>query len=89
MAHHAVRPLCLTLALTIIASSLSSQSAVPPRAAGITAADIAPHVAVLATDSMADRDTPSPSLERGARYLAQEFERLGLRPGVESNGSWY
>lgn len=47
----------------------------------ITAADIAHHVGVIAADSMQGRDTPSPGLEATARYVADQFERVGLLPG--------
>jgi hypothetical protein len=52
-------------------------------AATITAADVARRIGVLAHDSMAGRDTPSPELEEAAQYLAAEFEGMGLEPAGE------
>lgn len=54
-------------------------------AATITAADLARHVAVLAADSLHGRPTPRPALEQTARYIAAEFQRLGLRPGLPAH----
>ena len=50
----------------------------------ITPADIHGRIAVLADDSMLGRDTPSPGLERAARYVIAEFQRLGLQPAGDS-----
>lgn len=47
---------------------------------GITAADVAEYIGVLAHDSLAGRATPSPGLEAAARYIAGEFEAWGLEP---------
>jgi hypothetical protein len=43
---------------------------------------LARHVAVLTHDSLRERPTPSPALDQTARYVAAEFQRLGLRPGL-------
>ncbi len=47
----------------------------------ITAAAVSRHLDVLAVDSMRNRDTPSDGLEAAARYVAGEFQALGLTPG--------
>lgn len=52
-------------------------------AATITADDMAARIRVLAHDSMAGRDTPSPELERSAAYLAAQLEAVGLQPAGE------
>ncbi|MCA8954751.1 MAG: M28 family peptidase [Planctomycetes bacterium] len=41
----------------------------------------------LASDELAGRDTPSPGLERAARFLADGFKAAGLRP-VGKDGSY-
>jgi hypothetical protein len=46
----------------------------------ITAEDMARRIGALAADSMRGRDTPSPELEKAARYLTEEFRRLGMQP---------
>jgi hypothetical protein len=56
-------------------------------AATITPAGVRDHVAFLASDEMRGRDTPSPELERAARYLADQFRELGLRPAGD-DGSY-
>lgn len=38
------------------------------------------HVEVLADDSLRGRDTGSPGHESASRYIAQQFEKAGLRP---------
>jgi hypothetical protein len=46
----------------------------------ITAEDMARRIGALAADSMRGRDTPSPELEKAARYLTEEFRRMGMQP---------
>ena len=50
-------------------------------ASSITPEDYLRKIGVIAHDSMAGRDTPSPGLEATATWIASEFQRLGLRPG--------
>ncbi len=52
----------------------------------ITPEKIRRHVDFLASDSLMGRDTPSPGLERAARYIADHFQAAGLKP---VNNSWY
>jgi hypothetical protein len=54
----------------------------------ITEADYMRRVSVMAHDSMAGRDTPSPGLEATASYVASEFERMGLSGGAQ-DGSFF
>jgi hypothetical protein len=69
----------------LIGTPLLAQAPGPLDAAAetITASDIRSRIAILADDSMLGRDTPSPGLERAARYVIGEFRRLGLRPAGE------
>jgi hypothetical protein len=46
----------------------------------ITATDIRRHIDFLAADSLMGRNTPSPELDRAAKYIAGEFKRYGLKP---------
>jgi hypothetical protein len=87
--------LLIPIALLAFASSLSAQAAMVKtspaleRAAEtITAADVGRRVHIIADDSMMGRDTPSTGLEKTAQYVADEFERFGLKPGGE-NGTWF
>ncbi len=80
----------VSMALALLACSndpgeLVAQSdgrALEEGAATITPADLRARVGVLAHDSMRGRDTPSPELEKTARYVADAFREFGLRPAV-------
>ena len=56
-------------------------------ASAITAESARRHVAFLASDELAGRDTPSPGLEAAADYIARRFESAGLAPGGDG-GAW-
>ena len=78
--------------LLFIASTalpLSAQStALRAAAATITTADVSRRIHIIADDSMLGRDTPSPGLEMTAKYVADEFRRVGLKPMGE-NGTFF
>ncbi len=60
------------------------------RTATITATDMARRIGIIADDSMAGRDTPSPGLEKTARYVAREFASFGLLPAIGKDFlQWY
>jgi hypothetical protein len=92
------RPFALVAALALAGSppaggALAAQAPEPAApsadaALGITAADVARRIGIIAHDSMLGRDTPSRGLELTARYVADQFRRFGLRPGGE-DGSWF
>jgi hypothetical protein len=84
-----MRSTCFLL-LAGLASPLSAQTAPAIRDAAmtITADDVKHRIEVIADDSMGGRDTPSPGLDKTAQYVANEFQRFGLRPGGE-NGTWF
>jgi hypothetical protein len=52
--------------------------------ATITPEDVSREIGVLAHDSMAGRDTPSPELEAAAQYIAERFRSMGLEPAGDS-----
>ena len=62
--------------------ALMAQNGVTHAVNSITADDIIRRIGVIAHDSMAGRDTPSPQLDQTAEYLAGEFRRMGLSPGA-------
>lgn len=68
--------------------SVSSIAPSGPDAAAalITPASIHRQLSFLASDEMRGRDTPSPELERAARYIEDEFRSFGLQPGGEDGG---
>lgn len=73
--------------LVLLAAPLAAQQEPKPvrdAAATITAADVERRLWIIANDSMGGRDTPSDGLNKTAQYVADEFRRLGLRPGGDS-----
>ncbi|MGH7518550.1 MAG: M28 family peptidase [Gemmatimonadales bacterium] len=95
-----MRRFTLLLTLGFPVSSAAAQAARPARvpsaappaaaraAATITADDVARRIGIIADDSMLGRDTPSPGLELTAKYVADEFQRFGLKPGGDE-GTWF
>ncbi|MFL5495140.1 MAG: M28 family peptidase [Gemmatimonadales bacterium] len=76
--------------LVLLAGPAAAQTAHSKEtaAASITATDVAHRIGIIADDSMMGRDTPSPGLEATAKYVAEQFRRVGLAPGGE-NGTWF
>ncbi|HEU5220366.1 MAG TPA: M28 family peptidase, partial [Gemmatimonadales bacterium] len=74
------------LALTVMSASaaVAQSTAVTKAAATITELDVHRRISIIADDSMGGRNTPSPGLDKAARYIASEFQRLGLKPGGDS-----
>ncbi len=73
----------VVLAVLVLALPLQAQPV--PRSARsaattITESAVRELVGLIAHDSMGGRDTPSPGLEATARWVAGEFQRLGLSP---------
>jgi hypothetical protein len=75
------------------AQSSAAEPALTPlqqAAVTITAADVRARVAILASDSLRGRRTPSPGLEAAAAYLALEYESarppnvVAVLPGADS-----
>jgi hypothetical protein len=65
-------------ALTVAAGPASRKLSPGPLDAGI----YLEHVKYLASDSLKGRGTGTPELEKAARYIAEQFEQLGLaKPG--------
>src|SRR2546421_6193005 len=63
-------------AATLHAQTASAQSNEP------SAARLRGIVTYLASDQLEGRRTGTPGAEAAAQYIADEFKRLGLRPGV-------
>jgi hypothetical protein len=63
-----------------------AQSATPAdeAAATITPEDIEARIEFLASDELQGRDTPSPGLETAAKYVADLFATLSLKPAGDS-----
>ncbi len=60
--------------------SVCAQDPAAPFAQTITAADLRRHLSVIAADSLEGRDTGSSGERKAARYLTEQFQRLGLKP---------
>jgi hypothetical protein len=65
----------LIAALLITSAAIAQQSQVEP-----SATELQKHVSYLASDKLEGRRTGSAGAKEAARYIAAEFERLGLRP---------
>ncbi len=77
-----VTSLCFPIA------ALAQSATHTERAVGsITPEDMYGRIAVIAHDSMLGRDTPSPGLDQTAKYIADQFQQLGLSPGGD-NGTF-
>ncbi|MBM3773808.1 MAG: M20/M25/M40 family metallo-hydrolase, partial [Acidobacteria bacterium] len=78
------------LAALLIGGALIAAQAPKPRPAAarpalpaISPAALASHVSFLASDPLAGRETPSPGLDIAAEYIASQFRRAGLKPGLD------
>lgn len=81
-----IRLAALLLAAT--ATALPAQEAPPARAeGGIRPEAMRAHVAFLADDLLEGRDAGTRGYDVAARYVATQFDALGLKPGVD--GGWY
>lgn len=73
--------------LFLAAPALAAAQTGTEQGRGAIRADMMLHrISVLAHDSMAGRDTPSPELEQAASWIAAELERFGVRGGAEGGG---
>jgi Zn-dependent M28 family amino/carboxypeptidase len=78
------KSLRLILAVSLAASAALAQQ----RADGPGVPDVArlrAHINYLASDRLEGRRTGTPGAEEAARYVAAEFKRLGLAPGVTNS----
>lgn len=84
-------PHVLTRCVLVLAGAVATVSA----AAGAPATSVEPspqriraHVEFLADDLLEGRAAGSRGFDLAARYVATQFELLGLKP-AGTNGSWY
>lgn len=81
------------VATTLLVPTLGAQvpEAVTHAASTITPAEVAGHLGALAADSLRGRDITGRKLELTAQYVAAQFQRLGLQPGVPvgPERSWF
>ncbi|HEY0971408.1 MAG TPA: M20/M25/M40 family metallo-hydrolase [Gemmatimonadales bacterium] len=75
--------------LALVASSVAptSADAVTPDTGAVREADVRRHLSVIADDSMMGRATGTPGIHRAARYVAEQFRAIGLRPAGDSAGT--
>jgi hypothetical protein len=85
-----MRRLLVLALLASCALTLHAQTAAPLKraAATITAQDLQRRIGIIADDSMMGRNTPSPGLEKTAKYVADQFRQFGLKPAGE-NGTFF
>ena len=82
----------LPLLLLLLPQEVAPGTRTESEAAGsITEADVKAHIAFLASDAMAGRETGSDELVKAAEYIAARFEKAGLKP-LGADGTflaWY
>ncbi|MCH5599916.1 PA domain-containing protein [Niabella ginsengisoli] len=73
----------LLLACAFACTGLHAQKATNPEpyAKTITTADLKKHLTIVASAEMEGRDTPSPGLEKAAKYIETQFKAFGVKPG--------
>lgn len=74
----------LTVLVVVVACA---QAPVKKEPVPVNAGKLRDHVEFLADDSLRGRDTGSEGYQQAADYVAQEFSRIGLTPGVD--GSYF
>lgn len=73
--------LLLLVSFVFAVHALRAASAIPVSSLKIISVeDAKTHLNMLAADSMAGRNTPSPQLDIAARYIADRFKEYGLQP---------
>ena len=69
------------------AMSLPAPTTAQQAAPEFTAEGFRAHVAYLADDKLQGRDAGTPGYDAAARYVAEQFQAVGLEPAA--NGGWY
>ncbi|HEX8072723.1 MAG TPA: M20/M25/M40 family metallo-hydrolase [Pyrinomonadaceae bacterium] len=72
----------LLLLVALVATAARAQSPRPALAAEPSVERLRAHVTYLASDKLEGRRTGTPGAEAAAQYIADEFKRLGLKPGA-------
>ncbi|HEX8548748.1 MAG TPA: aminopeptidase, partial [Cytophagaceae bacterium] len=71
------------IGLNQVAAQSPSDSAASRYASSIKSADLSEYLHVLASDSLAGRETGQPGQKKAANYLASKFKDFGLLPVVK------
>lgn len=81
----------LSLALVVInVASVSAQQVAPARTNSTPdVARLRAHIALLASDKLEGRRTGTKGAEAAARYIGEEFARLGLSTDYKNDGQYY
>ena len=66
----------------MITTILASAFLQPQRLPQVSPEELKRHVSFLASDELKGRATPSPELIKASEYIASEFAKLGIQPGV-------
>ena len=83
-----MRKATLAFALLFGLGTAGAQDPAAPFAQTIRGEDLRRHVSVLAADSLEGRYTGSPGERKAARYLTEQFQKLGLKP-AGTDGTWF
>src|SRR5947209_17529581 len=76
------KTLCLLLVFAVLSSTTFAQQKTSDRSVP-DVGRLRAAINYLASDKLEGRRTGTPGAEEAARYVAEEFKRLGLAPGVE------
>ncbi|RPE14362.1 M28 family peptidase [Chitinophaga lutea] len=76
-----------TAACAQMADTRKAPVAATPYAKSITAAGLKKHLYIIAADDMQGRETGTAGQYKAAKYITEQFKRVGLQPGA-GNGEW-
>ncbi len=82
-----MRVLTFATALLLSTAPLAFAQSADPARSVITPAAMEAHVTFLSDDLLQGRDTGTPGYDIAARYVATQYQALGLEPAVD--GGWY
>src|SRR5947209_15816784 len=82
------KTLCLLLVFAVLSSTTFAQQKTSDRSVP-DVGRLRAAINYLASDKLEGRRTGTPGAEEAARYVAEEFKRLGLAPGVEPSITFY
>jgi Zn-dependent M28 family amino/carboxypeptidase len=80
----------LLAAVSLFVSAAPAKPAATPEqqaARALTAPSLSEHIRILASDEFEGRGPGTAGDQRAQKYIAEQFQKLGLKPGV--NGGWF
>ncbi|AGA26226.1 M28 family metallopeptidase [Singulisphaera acidiphila] len=71
----------LAVWLSLVTAATAADPTKNPAVENVTAADLLSHIQILASDEFEGRAPGTPGEERTVKYLTDQFQKLGLKPG--------